>query len=268
MHYNMSRKLWSHPMQIRRAVSIVLVAAVLAVAAGCSRENQDWRSAQAADTVEGYDDFVAKHPQSEFAEQAKSRVKQLAEERDWERATVADTAEAYQQFVAQHADGKWAQEARVRIENFKIAVAGGGAVPVPVPGEPAAPAPAAGAAATKPASAVPKAAAPAPTPAPVAKPAPKPAPKPASKPASSAPTGGAVRVQLGAFGSTASAREAWAKVKTQWPKQTRGLSPQYEPVKSGGKTLYRLRVSLPNRSQAEQFCGALKQQKHACLIAG
>ena len=108
------------PMRVRAVVSVALLAIVFAVASGCSRENQEWHSAQAADTIEGYDDFVGKHPQSEFAEQAKTRVKQLSEERDWERATVADTADAYQQFLAQHAEGKWAQEARIRVENFNV----------------------------------------------------------------------------------------------------------------------------------------------------
>ena len=108
------------PMRVRAVVSVALLAIVFAVASGCSRENQEWHSAQAADTIEGYDDFVGKHPQSEFAEQAKTRVKQLSEERDWERATVADTADAYQQFLAQHAEGKWAQEAHIRVENFNV----------------------------------------------------------------------------------------------------------------------------------------------------
>jgi SPOR domain len=245
-----------------RLAGTVLLALLALSVVGCSRVKDDWKSAQTADTAEAYQQFIRDHADSEFSSQAEARIQQLQEDTDWKAAAALDTRDAYEQFVAQHADGKWAQEARVRIENFKIALAGGGTVPAP--GAPSAPA----ASSASPAPAA--AAAPAPKPATVAPvPAPKPAPRPAAVPAGK-PTvaGSAVRVQLGAFGSTASAKQAWIKVQAQWPKQTKGLVPHYEPVKSGGKTLYRLRVSLPGRNQAEQFCAALKKQKHDCLIAG
>jgi hypothetical protein len=38
-------------------------------------------------------------------------------------------------------------------------------------------------------------------------------------------------------------------------------------VNSGGKTLYRVRVAVPSRDEAEQICASLKKQKHDCLIA-
>ena len=98
---------------------------LLMLAAGCSREQQDWRSAEAADTMESYGQFIERHPDSELATQARTRVTQLGEDRDWQQAGSADTAEAYRQFLAQHPNGKWAQEARIRIENFSLGGAAG-----------------------------------------------------------------------------------------------------------------------------------------------
>ena len=77
---------------IRSGVVAALAAAVL-VAASCSGESQDWRAAQSADSVEAYDAFVAKHPSSTLATQAKARAKQITEDKDWERATIADNAD-------------------------------------------------------------------------------------------------------------------------------------------------------------------------------
>jgi hypothetical protein len=90
------------------------------VLAGCSREKIDWKSAEAADTVEGYDHFIERHPDSALVTQARTRVAQLNEDRDWRKATAADTADAYRQFLAQHDAGKWSEEARIRIENFAL----------------------------------------------------------------------------------------------------------------------------------------------------
>jgi hypothetical protein len=96
--------------------------------AACSGERRDWRSAEAADTVEAYDQFIERHPESELAEQARARLAQLTEEREWQRASTANTPASYRAFLAQHPNGKWAGEARIRLESFSL-----GATAEPVP---------------------------------------------------------------------------------------------------------------------------------------
>ncbi|MEA3177960.1 MAG: hypothetical protein QOI59_1483 [Gammaproteobacteria bacterium] len=103
-----------------RAGSGAIGVCLLLLVAGCSREQQDWRSAEAADSIEGYGQFIQRHPESELATQARTRVAQLGEDRDWQHAGSADTVDAYRDFIAQHPNGKWAQEARIRIENFSL----------------------------------------------------------------------------------------------------------------------------------------------------
>jgi hypothetical protein len=104
-------------LKVMQVVAVMLIAAMLA---GCSREKIDWKSAEAADTVEAYDHFLQRHPDGELSTQARARVAQLNEARDWKKASAADTADAYRQFLAQHENGKWAGEARIRVENFAL----------------------------------------------------------------------------------------------------------------------------------------------------
>jgi hypothetical protein len=103
-----------------RAGKLAALVVLLAALGACSREQQDWRSAEAADTVEGYGQFLKRHPDSELATEARTRVAQLSEDLEWQRASSADNADAYKQFLAQHPNGKWAQEARIRMENFAL----------------------------------------------------------------------------------------------------------------------------------------------------
>jgi cell division septation protein DedD len=103
-----------------RAGSGAIGVCLLLLAAGCSREQQDWRSAEAADTIESYGQFIQRHPESELATQARTRVAQLGEDRDWQHAGSADTVDAYRDFLGQHPNGKWAQEAHIRIDNFSL----------------------------------------------------------------------------------------------------------------------------------------------------
>jgi hypothetical protein len=112
-----------------RAGKLAALMVSVAMLVACSREQQDWRSAEASDTVDGYGEFLQRHPDSELATEARTRVAQLSEDREWQSAGSADTADAYKQFLAQHPNGKWAQEARIRMENFALGREGSAAAP-------------------------------------------------------------------------------------------------------------------------------------------
>ncbi|HLA70208.1 MAG TPA: hypothetical protein VK624_01780, partial [Steroidobacteraceae bacterium] len=105
---------------------VMLFAVPLLALSACSREKSDWRSAQAADTTESYQQFVEAHPDSTLTVTARERLGQLAEEKDWRSAAGTDTFEAYQQFLAQYPAGKWSKEAQLRIDSFSGAAAPAG----------------------------------------------------------------------------------------------------------------------------------------------
>lgn len=225
----------------------------IAVLAACSRERQDWKSAQAADTIESYGSFLAKHGDSALATQAEARIKQLGEERDWQDAATVDTLEAYQAYLRQHPESKWSQEARIRIENFALAgTAPAAGTPSSAPPAPStAPAPGAVDSAPSVAAVAP------PDSAPVAAPAPK-----VSAPGLRIEYG----VQLGAFSTEAKARAEWQRISGQFASVLGGLAPVVSPVKSGAGSLYRLRASTASESAARGICESLRAQGQPCVV--
>jgi cell division protein FtsN len=248
-----------------------LLAAVLLLSAGCSREQQDWRSAEGADTSEAFAHFLEQHPTSELANQARLRIAQLGEERDWHRTDGIATIEAYRQFLAQHPNGKWAEEARIRIEGFSLGSAprtaqapanvGAGrtgvnalllATGVANPAPAAVPTPAAPAALSAQMVAGTQAV-------PAAPPAQEPSPA-----ASAAATG--YGVQLGAFGSQAGADREWQRLQGRFGSQLGGLAPRIVVATAGGGgQLYRLQAPASGEAQARALCDALKEQSQACV---
>src|ERR1700733_14186372 len=94
--------------------------ALLGTLCACSSEQQDWRSAEGADTSEAWGRFIEQHPDSELAAQARARIAQLGEQRDWQHASAIATAQGYRQFLAHHPSGSHAEEARIRIESFGL----------------------------------------------------------------------------------------------------------------------------------------------------
>lgn len=229
----------------------------IAILAACSRERQDWKSAQTADTIEAYGGFLAKHADSALATQAEARIKQLGEERDWQDAATVDTLAAYQAYLRQHPESKWSQEARIRIENFALA----GSAPT----TPATPAPTP---ATTPAAApdqAPPTGAPAPSVA--ATPPPDVAPVSAPAPAVSAREPRIeYGVQLGAFSTADKARAEWQRISGQFSGVLGGLAPVVAPVKSGAGSLYRLRASTASESAARGICESLRAQGQPCVV--
>jgi cell division protein FtsN len=207
---------------------VTLFAVSLLALAGCSREKSDWRSAQAADTAESYEQFIGEHPDSTLVASARERLGQLAEEKDWRIAAEADTAEAYQQFLTQYPSGKWAREAQVRIDNFASATSG----------KPAAAA-AAGEGASVPSSG------------------------PPADAGAAADTG--FGVQLGAFSSAERANAEWTTLKAQAPGTLDGLEPRVVVGEAGGKTIYRLQAEVRDEAQARAICGGLKVASKPCV---
>jgi hypothetical protein len=271
-----------------RAGKVAALATFVFLATACSREQQDWRSAEAADTAESYGQFLERHPQSELVTQARTRVAQLTEEREWSQASSTDTADAYRQFLAQHPNGKWAQEARIRIQNFALNglppagppmaaapdTASGSAVPptagataIAAPNElaHAAPGELAHAAGTQVAATTP--------PPPVSPPPPKYSTpyvatpttniSSSNSPSTSAPAG--YGVQLGAFGSASAANSEWQQLTARFGAQLGGLTPHVVTANSSTGTLFRLQAQVPDEAHARSLCDMLRKQSQPCL---
>jgi hypothetical protein len=217
---------------------VTLFAIPLLALSACSREKSDWRSAQAADSPESYEQFISEHPESTFVATARERLQQLAEEKDWRAAAQTDSREAYQQFLAQYPAGKWAKEAQVRIDNFSresgATAEGGGA--------------AAGAAGS---GAVTSA----------------PAGEGAMLPDATAPVvaSGGYGVQLGAFSSAERANDEWKKLQSDSAGLLDGLSPRVVVGEAQGKAIYRLQAEVRDEVQARAICGGLKVAKKPCV---
>jgi hypothetical protein len=214
---------------------VTLFAIPLLALAACSREKSDWRSAQAADSPESYEQFIAGHPDSALVATARERLQQLAEEKDWRAAAGADTREAYQQFLALYPAGKWAKEAQVRIDNF-AGGAGAGAGSSAAGGAASATPPASGASATLPDSA---------------------------QTANVSDSG--FGVQLGAFSSAERANDEWKKLQADAAGTLDGLAPRVVVGEAQGKTIYRLQAEVRDEAQARAICGGLKVAKKPCV---
>ncbi|MBV8876920.1 MAG: SPOR domain-containing protein [Gammaproteobacteria bacterium] len=291
-----------------QAGRVVLLALVAGMTAACSREQQDWRSAESADTPESWQRFLEQHPESELINEARNRIVQLEVHRDFQHADHAGTVEAYRAFLAHHPSGIWSERARIRIESFSLGsapriapptpeeVASFGdsgvralhlataAVPLAEPPPAVAPAPAdvsadsppiqpAALPLTAPESAVaapPETASAGTAPAEAARPesaagraVPGEAAEAAADAAVATQTG--YGIQLGAFGSEASADREWRRLQVRFGAELGTLSPRIVTAESESRQLYRLQVAAAGEAQARALCDSLREQAQACI---
>jgi hypothetical protein len=222
------------PMRWRLAISLCC----LTVLAACG-ELQDWQSTEKADTLEAYESFLERYPESQYAPVAERRIAILVEERDWRLASERDTAEAYRQFVDAYPKGRWASEGRLRLQNFMSApgVLGPAAVePIERPVEP--------------------------IPTPELKPTTT-APPPSTE-TSAQSKGVRHRIQLGAFSTRDKAEQGWRTARDRYP-DLRGLVPQIIGTNSDEGSIYRLRAGVVSEARAREICGKLSAAGQACV---
>jgi hypothetical protein len=73
-------------------------------------------------------------------------------------------------------------------------------------------------------------------------------------------------VQLGAYPNEASANAAWANFTKRFA-YIAPLGKSVQPVATGGRTLYRLRVNAGSANQAADICGRLRVAGETCFVA-
>jgi cell division protein FtsN len=72
-------------------------------------------------------------------------------------------------------------------------------------------------------------------------------------------------VQLGAFGSEASADREWQRLQGRFGTQLGGLSRRIVPAGTTSGPLYRLQASAVGEAQARAICDSLKEQSQPCV---
>ena len=80
-----------------------------------------------------------------------------------------------------------------------------------------------------------------------------------------AQAGGSAAIQLGAFSSEAAAAKAWTNLSKRFP-YLADLGKSVAPVKTGDKTVYRLRASTGTAANAASLCGKLRVAGENCVV--
>ena len=99
----------------RKVVLLAFAFVMVLATTGCDSTKSDWRNAQGTNTVDAYQQFLARHPQAAQAAEAKSAIENL----EWEVAKRQNSIEAYAGYLDKYSDGRFAGEARRLSEDLE-----------------------------------------------------------------------------------------------------------------------------------------------------
>lgn len=94
---------------------VLLTVVVVAFAAGCASMQSRWETAESADTIAAYENFIEAYPEGDRADRARVRRDELREEKDWKEAESERTAAAYEEFRKKYPRGRHVREADARL---------------------------------------------------------------------------------------------------------------------------------------------------------
>ena len=103
--------------------SIFLLLAFLVFLMSCTTAEKQWEEAKSKNTVEGYELFLSKYPESEFAQEALNVKVKLEEKNLWGEAKSKNTIEGYELFLSKYPESEFAQEAlnvKVKLEEKNL----------------------------------------------------------------------------------------------------------------------------------------------------
>lgn len=80
---------------------------------GCT--GQEYKKAQEIGTIASYENFLEKHPEGKFSNEAKMEIDRL----QYEKAKVSDTIETYGHYLSKNKNGRFIKEANSRIEELR-----------------------------------------------------------------------------------------------------------------------------------------------------
>jgi outer membrane protein assembly factor BamD (BamD/ComL family) len=116
---------WPLPLSRAAASQFKLIPAVVlaALLTACSSSESDWNKTLAVGSPAAYQTFLAQHPDSQHAREARELLQKMADDQAWSNAQQSNTIEAYRQYLQERPAGAFRQDARTQVMLLERAAA-------------------------------------------------------------------------------------------------------------------------------------------------
>lgn len=100
---------------------LLVIFSLLIFIVGCASVSSLYNKARELNTIEAYEEFIQKYPDSELANEAKKRIEELeASKKDFETAKTKNTIESYNVFIVKYPESEYVKEAKLKIREISL----------------------------------------------------------------------------------------------------------------------------------------------------
>ena len=105
-------------LSLNRAKVLLTLFVFALFCSGCASPESRWEKAKAMNTVPAFEEFLSDYGNSEYAAEAKSRLRKLQCEKSWSEAQRLNTVASFKGFLEKYPDSEYTSQARNKIDQL------------------------------------------------------------------------------------------------------------------------------------------------------
>ena len=78
-----------------------------------------WQTAQANNSIDGYENYISQYPNGLFLSQARAAIVKIADQNEWAIAQALNTELSYNQYLSQYPNGQFAEAAKQKLNELQ-----------------------------------------------------------------------------------------------------------------------------------------------------
>ena len=86
---------------------LILYVAIIFLINSCSQDKKEWKNSMEKNSVQAYEEYIDKYPDSKYADSAKNRI--------WKNTIAMESINAFDEYIDKYPDSKYADSAKIRI---------------------------------------------------------------------------------------------------------------------------------------------------------
>jgi hypothetical protein len=97
-----------------KSLKLMLYVAIIFLINSCSQDKKEWKNTLEINSVQAYEEYVDKYPDSKYADSAKNRI--------WKNTIAMESINAYEEYIDKYPDSKYADSVKNRIWKKTISI--------------------------------------------------------------------------------------------------------------------------------------------------
>ncbi len=104
---------------MKRTYALSNMLLCLCILCGCSNPKKEWSKANSINTIDAFNGFINRYPDSEYVQEAKNKIADLKCQLEWSKTQNENTMDALKRFMDQYPDCEFKAQAKSKLAELE-----------------------------------------------------------------------------------------------------------------------------------------------------